>query len=296
MGRFGTGRPLSCAVNPACGRESLYHLSPSLKKRKIVVVGGGVAGMEAARVAESRGHQVVLYEKGDELGGHLVEASVPNFKKDLCALLTWYKRQLNTSGVEIKMGTEASVETVIQENPDVVIIATGSKVTIPNVPGVMSDKVVTCIDILLGKKQAGENVVVIGGGLVGCETALWLAQDGKRVTLVEMLPQLMSGGIRVPPMNKTMLLDLLIFYNVVTLTGCTMQAIKDEGVVVKNSKYEEKRIQADTVLLAVGLSPVNALYHSLIDKFPEVYDIGDCQEPRNIMAAVWNGYELGRAL
>jgi 2-enoate reductase len=293
--RFMRGRPLSCAVNPACGREKEYQLSRAEKPLNVMVIGGGVAGMEAARVAAIRGHKVVLYERGKALGGHLNEASVPHFKKDLGTLLAWYKNELEKLGVELKLATEVSPALAIKEKPDAVIIATGSNPVIPHIPGIDKANVFTCIDLMLGRKKAGKEVVVIGGGQVGCETALWLAEQGKQATILEMLPELMTGGMSVPLMNRLMLLDLLALNKVKVLTGACVREITSEGVKV-SVNGSGKTIKADTIVLATGLKSDDTLSHELNGRFARLYVIGDCQEPRNIMGAVWDGFEVGRAV
>ncbi|MFC1920447.1 FAD-dependent oxidoreductase [Chloroflexota bacterium] len=295
IGRFGRG-PLSCAVNPACGRENQYRLTQAGDKRKVLVAGGGISGMEAARVAAIRGHSVVLYEKENFLGGHLIEASVPEFKKDLKRQLDWYEIQLKKLGIEVKQGVEVSAELVEKENPDIVILATGSKVHVPGVPGIDKGNVITCIDLLLGKKEVSRTAVVIGGGLIGCETALWLSQNGKEVTIVEMLPELMLSDPPVPHMNRIMLLDLLAYNNVKIETGARLQEITNEGIIVTEDAYGKKEINADTVVIATGLESEDKLYKSLAGKVARLYAIGDSREPRNIMGAVWDGYEVGSSI
>ena len=293
--RFMQGKPLSCAVNPACGREREYQLSRTEEPKSVMIIGGGVAGMEAARVAATRGHKVVLYEKGKALGGHLVEAAVPDFKKDVSTLLDWYITQLKKLGVEIKTATQVSPEFVAKVNPDVIVLATGSGPVIPDIPGIENPNVITCIDLMLGKKKAVKDVVVIGGGLVGCETALWLAEDGKQVKIIEILPELMTGGLPVPLMNRMMLIDLLALNNVDVLTSVNVQEIT-EGWIIVTDKGEgsRRRINADTVVIASGLTSDDDLFMKLAGQFSHVYAIGDCQEPRNIMGAIWDGYEVGR--
>jgi 2-enoate reductase len=293
--RFMGGRPLSCAVNPACGRETQYRLSKAEKPKKIVIAGGGVAGMEAARTAATRGHKVVLYEKGKALGGHLIEASVPGFKKDLDTLRKWYETQLKQLGVAVKLETKASAANLSKENPDMVIVATGSKPCLLNIPGVDKPHVFTCVDVLLGKKKTGKSVVVVGGGLVGCETALWLAQEGKQVTIIEMLPELMVGGISVPRMNRYMLIDLLALNKVKVLTNACVREITDAGIII-SGKGANKTLKADTIVLATGLKADNTLAEDLTGRFSQLYVIGDCQDPRNIMGAIWDGYEVGRTI
>ena len=290
------GKPLSCAVNPACCRERLYELKPAEKARTVLIAGGGVAGMEAARVAAIRGHRVTLYEKGKTLGGHLLEASVPDFKKDLGRLNEWYKGQLSKLEVEVKLETEVTTDIIQRESPDVVLVATGSKPIIPDIPGIEKPNVVTCIDLLLGKKEAGEVVVVVGAGLIGCETALWLANQGRKTTILEMLPEPL---ITPPPLfnaNKLMLLDLLALNGVKIEVNTTVQEIADDGIIAVDKYLKQSKPQADTVVLAVGLEPDDHLYKLLIGKVANLYALGDCQDPQRIMGAIWDSYEVARSI
>ncbi|MCJ7515507.1 MAG: NAD(P)/FAD-dependent oxidoreductase, partial [Dehalococcoidia bacterium] len=285
--------PVSCAVNPACGNEKELAIKPASEVKKVIVIGGGVAGMEAARVVAIRGHKVTLYEKNDRLGGHVLTASVPSFKKDEASLLDWYKTELGELKVQINLGKTASPDLLQKEKPDVVIIATGSKPVTPNVPGINKEKATTAIDLLLGRKKAGNQVVVVGGGLIGCETALWLAQQGKQVTIVEALKNLMQSGSRVPRPNMMMLRDLLKFHNVNVLTDTCLLEVTDDGVTVDKSS-EKTTLPADTVVIAVGLCPDRELYISLKDSVPNIHLVGDAVEARNIMHAIWDAYEVAR--
>jgi 2-enoate reductase len=290
------GKPLSCAVNPACCRERIHGLKPAEKARTVLIAGGGVAGMEAARVAAIRGHKVTLYEKGKSLGGHLLEASVPDFKKDLGRLNEWYKGQLSKLEVEVKLETEVTTDIIQRENPDVVLVATGSKPIIPDIPGIKKPNVITCMDLLLGKKEAGEAVVVVGAGLIGCETALWLANQGRKTTILEMLPEPL---ITPPPLfnaNKLMLLDLLALNGVQIEVSTTVQEIADDGIVAVDKYLKQSKAQADTVVLAVGLESDDQLYKLLVGKVANLYALGDCQEPRRIMGAIWDSYEVARSI
>jgi len=282
-------KPLSCAVNPATGRERAYVLERVEKPKRVLVIGGGIAGMEAARVAAIKGCQVTLYEKGEKLGGHLIAASVPDFKQDVKRLLDWYNTQLTKLGVEVKLNTEVTPELIKREKPDRVIVATGSTSVIPDVPGIDNPIVVTCIDLLLGKKEAGEKVVVIGGGLVGCEVALWLANQGKKVTVVEALPEMAEG---IYEANRVMLLDMLKDKNVELLTNTRLKEIIDEGVKVIDTDFREETLLCDTVALAMGLEPCAKLFESLRGDITEVYLVGDAKEPRKIMHALWDGYHI----
>jgi 2-enoate reductase len=287
--------PISCAVNPACGNERELALQPAGKVKKVTVIGGGVAGMEAARVAAIRGHRVMLYEKNDKLGGHVISASVPAFKKDEAALLKWYETELEELKVKINLGKKVTPELLQKEKPDAVIMATGSKPVIPDVPGINKENVITAVDLLLGKKKGGKRVVVVGGGLIGCETALWLAQQGKSVTIIEALKNLMQSGSRVPRPNMMMLRDLLKFHKVNIMTDTCLLEVTDNGITVDKSS-EKTTLPADTVVIAVGLCPDQELYSSLKDSIPKLHLVGDAADARNIMHAIWDGFDAARTI
>jgi 2-enoate reductase len=283
-------RPLSCSVNPSCGREIFDELKKADKTKKVLIVGGGLAGMEIARVGALRGHDVSLFEKTATLGGHLIAASAPGFKQDVRRLLDWYKDQLKELDVKIHLETEVGKGFVKEFKPDAVIIATGSTPSIPKIEGLTHSRVVTCIDLLLEKAQPAKQVVIVGGGLVGCESALWLAEKGSKVTIVEMLPQV---GLDFHPANRDMLLGLLAKNKVKILTNTMVQEVTDGRVVAVNNKFSQFSIPCDQVALATGQKPSKELYSSLVNEIPEIYEIGDCCEPRNIHFAIWDGYAVG---
>jgi len=292
--RIALGRPLSCAVNPACGRERDYSIEPAREVKRVVVIGGGVAGMEAARVAAIRGHKVLLHEKSDKLGGHLIEGSVPPFKRDVARLLEWYETELAELSVEIHLGQEVTPKTALEEPSSVVVVATGSRYAIPKIPGSDNEKVTTATNLLRGKRPAKEPIVIIGGGLTGCETALWLAQQGKHVTIVEMLDELMRVGIPVFHANRMMLLDLLKFHKVDILTNTSVLDITDDGVGLIDRHLRRSMLHAGTIVVAAGLERDQELFNLLRGKIPNVCLIGDAKEPRNIMHAIWDAYELAK--
>lgn len=296
MGRMAARKPLSCAVNPTVGRERTYRLEVTDSSKKVMVVGGGVAGLEAARVASLRGHKVTLCEKTNSIGGHLVEASIPEFKNDLRRLLDWYKEEVGNLNLEIKLGIEVNSDILEHEKPDVVILATGSKPIIPDVPGIKMDKVATAIDLLKGKKKPQNKVCILGGGLIGCETALWLAQQGKEVTIVETLGDLMVSGIPVSRMNRMMLLDMLKFHNVNAITNTTLLEVTADGVRLIDKSFQQKNLRADTVVLAIGLRPDQELYGILRRRTPNLFLIGDARNPQNIMGSIWDAYEVARTI
>jgi 2-enoate reductase len=286
MNRAESGQYLTCAVNPFCGNEGVISVQRASKAKRIMVVGGGVGGMEAALTATRRGHQVTIYEKTETLGGHLLPASIPDFKRDIKRLTEWYKREVEKNKIKIEYKTEVTPDLITEEEPDIVFIATGSTPIIPEIPGVKKPFVSTCIDVLLEKKHVGDKVVLMGGGLEGCETALWLAQRGKKVTIVEMLPQL---NLDIHRSNKAMLLDLLSNAGVGVLTGVKIISIDDRLVRGMNENRNEVKVECDSVVLAVGLRPSNSLYRKLLEEAKEVYGIGDCMKPRKIADAIWEG-------
>lgn len=294
--RYEVHQPISCAVNPAAGRERAYRLIPTSAPKKISVIGGGIAGMEFARVAAIRGHQVTLCEKKAELGGTIVKAAVPSFKNDLMRLLAWYRKQMLHDNIRLMLQTEVDEDLMDELQPDVVIVATGAKPVIPTIPGVDREFVTSAMDLLSGKCRCGENNVIIGGGLVGCEMAIWLSQNGKKATIVEMLPDLMSGGVFVPHQVRLMTLDLLKLYKVPIITGGTVSEIQKNELKVSEIDGSVQIVPADMVVLSVGMAPDQELYQRLCQRFDPVYTIGDCRKARNVMHAVWDAYEIGRSI
>jgi len=288
------GAPTSCSVNPACGRETQFALTTSSKRKRVVVVGGGVAGMEAARIATIKGHYVVLYEKTDKLGGHLIEASASDFKKDIERLLEWYKKQLNKLKLEIKFNKEVNIELIREEKADTIIIATGSTpLACKEIPEIDNSRVVTCCDLYLDKNKAGNNVVIVGGGLVGCETALWLAKQGKKVTVIEKLSNVIANTFSA---NRLMLLDLLADHKVSIMVDTTVQELTNDSLIVINKNFERSKLDCDTVVLAIGMKSNQKLYKSLVGKVPNIYLIGDSKEPRKIHDAIFEGYTVGHVI
>lgn len=295
--RIARCKPLSCAVNPQVGREVEYAFEGARNRLKIAVIGGGIAGMEASRVAALRGHGVTLIEAGDELGGHLVEGSRPDFKEDDRRLLGWYKKQiadLSVDNINVKMNTVADSALLEFLRPDAVVVATGSVPFFPPIPGLDMQNdpaVLSTKEALMGTKNVGRKVVVVGGGLVGCELAYWLRRKGCDVVIVEMLPTLMQLGDVAYP-NKMMLLELLTLHGVEALTGVTVRERTPKGLCLGDGR----ELVADSVVMATGYRANNALYSTLRQTFEEVYLIGDAAHPHNIKNAVWSAYEVARKL
>jgi 2-enoate reductase len=218
------------------------------------------------------------------------------FKADELKLLNWYKTELEDLKVEIYLKAEVTSGFVREKNPDVVIVATGSKPILLNVPGADKQIVITACDLLTSERRSGEKAVVIGGGQVGCEIALWLAQQDKKVTIVEKLDDLLIAGRPLPWMNRKMLLDLLKFYKVNVMTNVSILEVIDEGVVVINKYFSRDTLPADMVIVAGGLEPEQEVYRLLKGHLANLYLIGDAREAKNIMNAIWDAYEVARAI
>lgn len=289
MGRVASYSLLNCAVNPQAARERVNAYEPILKKKKVLIVGGGVAGCEAARVLAIRGHQPVVYEKGSSLGGNLIPGGAPDFKEDDIALADWYTNELNRLGVHVHLNTELNEEEIKAMDYDTVILATGSK---PKVFSLGDDShTYTAEQVLLKQKDAGKKTVVVGGGLVGCETALWLAQNGIHVTIVEALDKVMAVNGPLCAANKEMLEALLPFNGVEIITGAKVTEFAN-GEVKVDTKEGSKTIMSDSVILSVGYKEENTLYNNLQFDIPDLYLLGDAKKVSNIMYAIWDAFEV----
>lgn len=290
--RLQQGKQPTCAVNPTAMREMRYALRPCVQPKKVVIVGGGVAGMEAARIAAMRGHKVSLYEKNNTLGGNLIPGGSHSFKKEVRELNAWYQNELKELPVEIHTGEVVTSEQLHDMKADVIILAVGSVPIMPKVPGIDSEKVIGCMDAFAHPEKVGQKVVVIGGGLVGCEMALDYAQLGKEVTVVEALPKILSAGIPSPIPNGQMIPDLFEYHHVTVLENHRLSSVENGKVVLENDR-QKKILEADSVVIAVGFRPVPSMAQELSGCGAAVYEIGDGQKVSTILHAVWDGYEIG---
>jgi 2,4-dienoyl-CoA reductase-like NADH-dependent reductase (Old Yellow Enzyme family)/thioredoxin reductase len=276
---------LTCIYNPFVGRE-YQPLEPAKEKKKVWVVGGGPGGMEAARVAALRGHDVELFEAQDVLGGQVNIASIPPGKAEFKEIMRFYNHELKRLGVKVHKSRALTVEDVVGSNAQVVVLAVGSDPLVIPVPGVDQENVVSARDVLLGA-PCGQNVVVCGGGLVGVETALFLDQNNKNVTLIEMRDRLVADA---GPMNKARLLDELSKSSVKALTCTKLSAIDGNRVIVETTDGSQE-ILADTVVLALGAKARRGFEEALRNSAftGEVYAVGDCVNARKILEAVAEG-------
>ena len=286
--------PITCILNPRAGREGeeAFQIRAAEAKRKIIVVGGGPAGMEAARVAALRGHQVVLYEEKDGLGGQLQAASIAPYKVEVNHLTNYLATQITKAGVEVRLNNKATAKSIDRSRPDAVILATGSNPLIPDIPGVERDNVVTAQEVLTQEKQAGDKVVIIGGGMVGCEAADFLTEKGKKVTILEMEKRI---GQDIGLVNRWPFIQRLSQSGVSIQTKTKAEEITEAGVVASR-EGSSQLFPADTVVLAMGMIPNKELLQELKGKVPAVHAIGDCLEPRRIAQAMEEGFRLGAAI
>ncbi|MGJ7923068.1 FAD-dependent oxidoreductase [Neobacillus sp. LXY-4] len=314
LSRIFQGKDISCAVNPACGREYTYDIGNSDQQKRILVVGGGLGGMEAARVCALRGHKVDLYEKTDQLGGAFIPASALKYKDDDRRLLAWYIKQVQDLGVKIHFNTEITKGFITENNYDEIFIATGAKERKLDIPGFDSTNVTYAIDTLLHTEITGENVVVVGGGLTGVEIACDLGQKGKKVTVIEATDTILNS-FGLSAANYNMLMEMLDFYKINVMKSSKVTKYEDGTVyvttMIKNYPNianrakllfaagpdgipEPSEIKADHVVVSVGYKSDNKLYEEV--KAENVHLIGDAVKPESVMKAIWDAYEVARTI
>ncbi|MGV8057020.1 MAG: FAD-dependent oxidoreductase [Smithellaceae bacterium] len=282
----------NCTVNPLMGREVTLEITAAKKIKKVLVIGGGLAGMEAARVASLRGHKVILYEKENTLGGQWLLAAVPPFKETLRPYLQWLINEVKLAGAVIKLNKAFSLRDLDTETPDAVILATGALPTVPPVPGI--ETATLAWDVLRGKSQLGADILIVGGNATGLEVAHLLAVQGKRVTVIEMTSRF---GADMPGQIRWHLRKLLDEHGVRLKSSVKLKQIgPDKSVTVETRKGEEILSGFSDVILATGMRSQNELKASLEAVVREVHVIGDAKQPRSGLDAIAEGVQAGSNL
>jgi len=280
---------VKCALNPEMGHEGEALIQPAKQKKHVVVVGAGPAGLEASRVAAVRGHDVTLFEEDDKVGGMVNLASIPPHKEELKNIANYYTSQMEGLQVKLRLNETFTKEKLDEIKPDVVVLSTGAKEFVPAIPGIKDEKVVSALEVLNGLADVGNEAVVIGGGLIGLETAEFLAEQGTKVTVVEMLKHLASD---VGPTTRWGMLQR-IKEKMEILAATKVLSIEDGRVVVEDQENIRTDIPADTIVVATGLSSRADLVPVLEESNVEFYIIGSCHQPGQIEAAVADGFAVG---
>lgn len=308
------GKDISCAVNPACGRELTYGIGKADRQRKVLVVGGGIGGMEAARVCALKGHDVDLYEKSGQLGGAFIAAAAFEYKEDDRRLLNWYIKQMQDLGVNIHLNTEITKQFINEHRYDDVFIATGATERKLSIPGFDSENVTYAVDALLHKDITGDNIVVVGGGLTGVEIACELGKQGKKVTVVEAADTILNT-FGLSAANYNMLMEMLDYYQINVMKSSSVTKyengmahittmVKNYPNVANRAKMmfavgaegipQQSQIKADHIVVSVGYISDNQLYEQV--KADHVYLIGDADKPESVMKAIWDAYDAARSI
>jgi 2,4-dienoyl-CoA reductase-like NADH-dependent reductase (Old Yellow Enzyme family)/thioredoxin reductase len=290
----GCPKPLRCSVNPVAGRSPLFDkIEKSETPKKVVVIGGGAAGLEAARRCAEKGHRVVLFEKEPELGGTLIAAGANRLKGDVRRYADWSVRMAKRAAtIDIRTNTEATHALVLAEKPDAVIVAVGSAPFVPDIPGIRGANVCLATDVDLGRAAVGKRVVLIGAGLTGTETAVVLAQDGHEVTLVDMLSlqEIDSRGVGSKGV-ASYLRGMSSKAGVKVLTGLKAKEITPRSVIAEDEAGGLVTLPCDSIVLSMGVKPRESLVRQFEGCAEALYVIGDCaSRAGNITSAVREGF------
>ena len=285
-------RAIRCTVNAAFTREDSLAITPAKHLKQVAVIGGGPGGMEAARVLALRGHNVTLYEKR-KLGGALIEASVPEFKSDIRRLIDYHVTQMEKLKIRV-VQEEATLDTIKKGNFDAVVVAVGAAYARPDVPGIEKPIVADAMEVLKGKAVVGQRVHIVGGGIIGAEVGLFLAEQGKEIIFTTRQDEFMSG---VVSSQRTAYQERLFRQKITVYTGKRLENVTDEGAIVVDKNGARQSIPVDTVVLASGFVPQTTLRDRLEKETSlEVYAVGDCVSPRMIYDAIHEGYLTARKI
>jgi NADPH-dependent 2,4-dienoyl-CoA reductase/sulfur reductase-like enzyme len=272
---------IKCTVNPNLGNENDYRTEPTPNPKRILVIGGGVAGIIAALTASKRGHIVELYERGHSLGGQLELSAIPPHKEEMTRLLNYLRTQISKSNVLVHLNTKATQKLIKENRADIIINATGAEPIKPKIPGIDRTNVIYSWDALKGADTKKE-VIIVGGGMVGCETAEYLATLGKNVKIIEMLPDL---GLDMEPFTKIFILERFSELGIKTYTSTLVTSIDEDGVETIDNKWKRQKIRGDTIVIAVGSAPHDTLFNEL-KTTGEKFNIGDSKKPSRILEAI----------
>lgn len=285
------GAPVRCTVNPKLGRETRFGKVPKADvKKKVYVIGSGPAGMQAVETLLERGHDVTLFDKADKIGGKLHDASAVEFKNELRKYKDWFIRHTEESGVKIRLNTEVTLDLIKEEKPDVIFVATGANYAKPPIPGI--EKAVMARDVDHGTVKTGNKVIVCGGGLTGCETALQLAREGKDVTVVDMIPatDFAKGQFYI---IRSSLMAEIKEAGVKFAGDLRIKEYIDGGIIVTDKTGNEFTLKADTVVNALGLKGEDKLYREIAAEIPlDTYAAGDCLGAKNIFNATFSAFNI----
>lgn len=290
IGENKKGRHCTCLVNPSAGYETELVIKPTARPMHIAVVGGGIAGAEAAIIAASRGHRVELFEAADRLGGQWIAACIPPGKAEFGSFLQWQAKMLEQTEVTVHLGHRVTAQELLERNPDKIVLATGGLDFLPPIPGI--HRAISAEAVLRGVSLCGQQVVVIGGGLVGAETAESLALEGRQVSLVEMLPEILRDG--EPSVNHYLRASLKQHQVSIYLSSNVTEVGTHEVVLTQEGQIQ--RLPADTVLLAAGLHPDRSLWHELKDGPIPVFLAGNASETKNGFFNIREGFQVGLEL
>lgn len=282
------GEAVTCLVNPSLGQEYRIDYSKTDAPKNMIVIGGGPAGLEAARVLAMRGHKIQLFEKNNFLGGQFKSAAFPPAKGELSTYIAWLISELEKYDVSVNLNSEITKEDIDSLQPDVVVVATGGAPVRPPIKGIEGDNVYFAEDVLLGNVSIGNNVIIAGGGEVGSETAAHLALQSKKISIVEMRDDILLDLDGVNAFNLTLILDE---YKVNRYTGSKIVEIMEDGVVLENETGTQK-VNGDSVVLALGYAPKNNLVSELAGSAYEVQVIGGATKTSNALVASREGFEL----
>ena len=285
-------RSITCSVNARAGKEADYSVEPVKQPKEVFIIGGGPAGMEAARVAAVRGHHVTLADSQGQLGGQLLMAVLPPHKDELGNLTRYLARQMDKLGVNVRLGTEVSSKSIEEAKPDVVIIATGATPIIPDISGAKGKNVTIATDVLTGRQEVSKNVLIVGGGMIGCETAEFLAEKGRKVTILEMLGRI---GADIERTARWVMMERLRSLGIRMERNAKVEEITETGASVSRDGNTEF-FEADSVVLAVGMESNRKLADELEGKVATVQVIGDSAEPGRIAKAIESGLRVARAI